>query len=81
VNDPSVPAVIEVFNEANRAYSFAPASELQLTNPTEVPDVIRGIKVGKAPGTDDILNTAYRHLRPSVVSLLVVLFKAIFRTQ
>ena len=35
VNDPSVPAVIEVVNEAMRAYSFAPASEPKLTNPTE----------------------------------------------
>ena len=33
VNDPSVPAVIEVVTETMRAYSFAPASEPKLTNP------------------------------------------------
>jgi len=50
VNDPSVLAAIEVFNQPNRAYSFAPASKLQLTNPKEVPAAIRGLKVGKTPG-------------------------------
>jgi len=40
VNNPSVPAVIEVVNEAMWAYSFAPASEPKLTNHTEVQDAI-----------------------------------------
>jgi hypothetical protein len=81
VNHPSVPAVIEVVNEAVRTYSFAPASEPKLINPTEVQDAIRGLKDGKAPGPDSIPNRALKHLPLSVVSIIVVLFKAIFRTQ
>jgi hypothetical protein len=81
VNDPSVPAVIEVVNEPMRAYSDAPASEPQLTNPAEVQTAIRGLKVSKAPGPDGIPNRALKHLSLSVVSLFVVLFNAILRTQ
>jgi hypothetical protein len=81
VNDPSVPAVIEVVNEAMRAYSFDPASESKRTNPKEVEDAIWGLKVGKAPGPDGISNRALKHLPLSVASLLVVLLKAIFRRQ
>jgi archaellum component FlaG (FlaF/FlaG flagellin family) len=43
VNDPSNPAVIEVVNEAMRAYCYAPASEPQLANPAEVQSAIRGL--------------------------------------
>jgi hypothetical protein len=67
VNDPSVPAVIEVVNEAMRAYSFAPASEPKLTKPTEVQDTIRGLKVGKSPGQDGIANRALKHIPLSIV--------------
>ena len=41
VSDPSVPAVIEVINEAIQACSFDPASEPNLTNPKEVQGDIR----------------------------------------
>ena len=58
-----------------------PASDPTLTNPTDVQDAIRGLKVGKAPGLDGIPNRALKHLPLSAVSLLVVLFNAIFRTQ
>jgi hypothetical protein len=51
VIDTSVPAIIEVVNKALRAYSLAPASEPKLTNPTDFQDAIRGLKVGKAPGS------------------------------
>jgi hypothetical protein len=44
------PAVIEVVDEAMRAYEYALASELKLTSPSEVLQAIRGLKVGKAPG-------------------------------
>jgi hypothetical protein len=81
VTDPSVPAAIEVVKEAMRTHSFTPASEPTLTNPIEVQDAIRGLKVGKAPGPDDIPNTALKHLPQSVISLLVVLFNAILLTQ
>jgi hypothetical protein len=81
VNDPLVPAVIEVLNEAIRSYSFAPASEPKLTNPMEVQDAIQGLKVGKAPGPDGSPNRALKHLPLSIVSLLVVLFNAILQPQ
>ena len=81
VNDPSLPAVIEVVNEGMRAYLFVPASEPGFTNPKEVQDAIRGLKVGKAPCPDGITNRALKHLPLSVFSLLVVLFNAIFRSQ
>jgi hypothetical protein len=46
VNDPSDPAVIEMVNEAMRAYEYAPASDLKLTSLSEVLQAIRGLKVG-----------------------------------
>jgi len=60
--------------------SFAPASEPKLTNPVEVQDAILGLKVGKAPGLNDIPNRVLKHLPLSVI-FLVVLFNAIFPTQ
>jgi hypothetical protein len=81
VNDLSVLAAIEVVNEAKRAHSFVPASEAKPTNPTDVQDIIRGIKFGKAPGPHGIPNRTLKHLPLSVVSLIVMLFKAIFQTQ
>jgi polyferredoxin len=69
-----------VINEAMREYSFVPASEHKLTNPTEVQDAILGIKVGKAPGPNDILNRVLKHLLLSVV-FPVVLFNTIFLSQ
>jgi len=79
VNDLSVPAVIEMVKEAMRAYSLAPTSKPELTNPTEVQDTIRGLKVSNAPGPDGIPNRALKHLPLSVVSLLVMLFNTIFQ--
>jgi hypothetical protein len=81
LNDLSVPAVIEVVNEVMRVYSYATASEPQLTNPAEAETAIRGLKVGKAPCTDGIPNRALKYLPLSVVSLLVVLFNAILRMK
>jgi hypothetical protein len=52
VTDPSVPAVIEIFDVALRSYFLTPSSEPKLTNPDEVHEAIRGLKVGKAPGPD-----------------------------
>jgi hypothetical protein len=37
-------------------HTFTPASEPNLTNPAEVQDAIRGVKVGKAPGPNGIPN-------------------------
>jgi hypothetical protein len=81
VNDLSVPAVIEVVNEAMRAYFFVTASEPKRTNPMEVQDAIRYLKVGKAPGPAGIPNRSLKHFPLSVVSLQVVLLNQIFRRQ
>jgi hypothetical protein len=62
VNDLSDPAVIEMVDQALRAYSFAPASEPKLTNPAAVQDAIQGLKVGKAPDPNCIPNRALKHL-------------------
>jgi hypothetical protein len=76
VNDPSDPAVIEMVDKALQAYSFSPASEPKLTNPAEVQDAIRGLKVGKAPGPNSTPNKALKHLPQRAVFLLVAIFNA-----
>ena len=64
-----------------RAFSFMPANESKLTKPQKFQNSIRGLKVGKAPGPDGTPNRALKHLPLSVISFLVVLFNAIFRTH
>ena len=50
---------------------MAPASELMLTNPEEVQEAIRGLKVNKAPGPNGIPNRALKHLpQRAVISIL-----------
>jgi hypothetical protein len=49
----SVPAVIEMVDMA-LSYFLTHASESKLTNPDEIQEVIRGIKVGKASGPNGI---------------------------
>jgi hypothetical protein len=71
VNTPSDPAVIEKFTESLQAYSYALASEAKLTNPMEVLDVIRGLKVGKASGPNGLPNRALKHLPQRAISLFV----------
>jgi len=81
VADPSVPAVIEMFDVALRSYFQTPASEPKLTNPDEVHKAIRCLKVGKAPGPKGISNRALKHLPQRAVSLLVQIFNAIILTH
>jgi len=81
VTDPSVPAVTEKVNVALRSYFMTPASEPKLTNPEEVQEAIRGLKVNKAPGPDGIPNRALKHLPQRAVSLLVQVFNAIILTH
>ena len=81
VNEPSVPAVIEVVDKVIRAYLFAPASEPKLTDTPEVQDAIRRLKVGKAPVPNGMPSWAVKHIPLCVVSLLVILFYAILRMQ
>ena len=50
VTDPSVPVVIEMIDVGLRSYLMAPASKHKLTNPEEVQEAIRDLKVSKAPG-------------------------------
>jgi hypothetical protein len=51
-----------------------PASDPKLTNPDEVQDVTRGLKVSKAPGLNGIPNRALKHLPQRAVSLLTRIF-------
>jgi hypothetical protein len=81
VADPSVPAVIETVDVALKSYFQVPANEPKLINPDEVHDAIRGLKVGKAPGTNGIPNRALKHLPQRAVFLLVHIFNAIFVTH
>jgi hypothetical protein len=50
----SVPAVVEMVDVVLRSYVMTPASKPKLTNPHEVQETIRGLKVGKAPGPNGI---------------------------
>jgi hypothetical protein len=63
---PSVLAVIEI----TRSYFLTHASESKLTNPDEIQEAIRGIKVGKASGPNGITNSALSNLPQRTVSSL-----------
>jgi hypothetical protein len=80
VTDPSVPAVIEKVDVALRSYLISPASEPKFSNPEEVQEAIRELKVGKAPGPNGIPNRALKHLPQRAISLLVLIFNAILIT-
>ena len=56
VTDPSVPAVIEVVDLGLKFYLMAPASEPKLTQPEDVPEAIKCLKVSKAPGPNGFPN-------------------------
>jgi len=81
VTDPSVPAIIEKVDVALRSYLMTSASEPKLTNPEEVQEAIRGLKVSKAPGPNGIPNRALKHFPQRAVSLLVLIFNAILVTH
>ena len=76
-----VPAVMEKVDVMLRSYLINPASEPNLTNPDEVQEAIRDLKVGKAPGPNGIPNRALKHLPQRAVSLLVLIFNAILVTH
>ena len=65
VNDPSVLAVIEIVEVALRSYFLPSASEPNLTNPEEVQEAVRCLKVGKPPGPNCIPYRAFKHLLPA----------------
>jgi len=54
VNDSSAPADIEMADVALRSYFMTPASEAKLTNPREVQEGIKSLKVSKAQGPNGI---------------------------
>ena len=62
------------------SYLQTAASEPKLTNPDEVREAIRALKVGKAPGPNGIPNRALKHLPMRAVLLLVQIFNAILCT-
>jgi hypothetical protein len=76
VIDPSEPAVIEMVNEAIRAYEYAPTSEPKLTNPSEVLQAIKGLEVGKAPGPNGVPNRVLKHLPKRAITFLTKVFNA-----
>jgi hypothetical protein len=77
VTDRSFPADIETVNVGLKSYFMAPASETKLSNPEEVLESIRGLRVSKAPDPKGIPNRALKHLTQRAVSLLVLIFNAI----
>jgi hypothetical protein len=81
VTDPSVPAVFAMVDVALRSYFLTPASEPKLTNPDEVLEAIRGLKVNKAPDSNGIPNRPLQHLPQRAASLLVHIFNAILLTH
>jgi hypothetical protein len=70
-----------MFDEAMRAYEYAPASEPKLTSPSEVQQAIRGLKVGKAPGPNGVPNRVLRHLPKRAITFFTKVFKAVLRRQ
>jgi hypothetical protein len=62
VTNPLVLAVIEMVDVALKSYFLTPASEPKLTNPNEVHEAIRDLKVSKALGLNGIPNRALKHL-------------------
>jgi hypothetical protein len=63
VTDPSVPAVIEMFDVALRFYFMTPVREPNLTISEEVQEANRGLRVSKALGPSGITNRALKHLQ------------------
>jgi hypothetical protein len=70
VKDTSDPAVIEILNEAKRAYEYATANEPKSTSPSEVQQAIRGLKFGKTSGPNGKPNRILRHLPKRAISYL-----------
>jgi hypothetical protein len=64
-----------------RFYLLTPTREPKLNNPDEVHEANRGLKVGKAPGPNDIPKRALEHLPQRAVSLLVRIFNVVLCTQ
>ena len=81
VTDASFPPVIEMVDLRLRSYLMEPASEHKITNPKEIQESIRGLKVSKASDPKGLPNRASKHLPQRAVSLLVLIIKAIHLTH
>jgi hypothetical protein len=81
VIDPSAPAVIDMVDVVLSSYFISPVSEPKLTNPDEVQDVIKDLKVSKVPGPNGIPKRALKRLPQRVVSLLAQTFNALLLTH
>ena len=66
---------------ALETYLQTPASETKLTNPDEVREAIRGLKVGKAPRPYGITYRALKLLPMRAVFLLFQILNAILYTH
>ena len=81
ITDPSALALTEMVVVALSSYFMTPASEPKLTNPEEVQESIRGLKVSKAPGLNGVPSRALKHLQQRAVSVLALIFNAILLTH
>jgi len=64
-----------------KSYLMTPASEPKLTNPEEVHEIIRGLKISKVPGPNGIPNRAMKHVPQLAISFLVLIFNAFLLTH
>jgi len=62
VTDPSIPGFIAMVDVVLSSYFMTLASEPNLTNPEEVQEAIRCLKVSKAPGLNCIAKRALKLL-------------------
>jgi hypothetical protein len=80
-NDQWGTSVIEIVDVKLKSYFQTPAREHMLTNPEEVEEAIRCLKVGKAHGPNGIPNRTLKHLPMRSVLLLVHIYNAILSTD
>jgi len=59
----------------------APASEPKLTNPSEVLQAIKGLRVGRAPGPNGIPNRVLEYLPKRAITFLTKVFNAVLRRR
>jgi hypothetical protein len=81
VTNPSVPAGIKMVDLSLRSHFMTPASEPKLSNPEEVREAIRALKVSKAPGPNFNPNRAFKHLIQRELSMIVLIFNAVLLTH
>jgi hypothetical protein len=63
------------------SYIQTPTSEPNLTDPEQVHETIRGLKVGKAPGSNGITKRALKHLPNRALYILFLILNAVLCTH